>query len=123
MFKDLMSVGERVAIEIQYCRLPDKYSIKKKVAVSSVTSKSNDSLYVLYDDINEFLKLYLDVFSNGTYNNLQSRNIDVFGINYYSNEDVKVIIKRLIDKKPDFYITLLNWLENANYNGIYILRI
>ncbi|MBR2908864.1 MAG: hypothetical protein IKC11_00740 [Clostridia bacterium] len=123
MFKTKDFLGNRTAIEIQYCKLPTNTSIKKKVSVSKIKSQLEDSLYVIWENASSFLDIYSDIFTNGIYNNLSTGNIDPFGINYYSNEEVKNIIKRLNELKPKCYLVLLKWLESNTFNGIYILGI
>ena len=123
MFKTKDALGNRTAIEIQYCKLPLKTSIKRKVSVSKIKSQLQDSLYVTLGDADSFLDIYCEIFSNGVYNNLSTGKIDLFGINYYSNEEVKNIIKRLKEVKPKCYLQLLKWLEAETFNGIYILGV
>lgn len=123
MFQTKDFLSNRTAIEIQYCKLPTSTSIKKKVNVSKIKSQLDDSLYVIWENASSFLNIYSDIFANGVYNNLSTGKIDPFGINYYSNEEVKNIIKRLNELKPKCYLVLLKWLESNTFNGIYILGI
>lgn len=123
MFKTKNNIGNKTAIEIQYCKQPANTSIKNKVSISNLQYQLEDSLYVIEENVNSFLDTYSDIFTNGIYNNLSIGKIDPFGINYYSNEEVKNIIKRLNELKPKYYLDLLNWLEHNTSNGIYILGI
>lgn len=123
MFKTKDFLCNRTAIEIQYCKLPTNTSIKKKVSVSKIKTQLEDSLYVIWEDASSFLDIYSDIFTNGVYNNLSTGTIDPLGINYYPDEEVKNIIKRLNELKPKCYMELLKWLESNTFNGIYILGI
>lgn len=123
MFKTKVFLDNRTAIELQYCKLPITSSLKKIVSVSKIKSQLQDSLYVIWENSNSFLDIYSEIFTNGVYNNLSTGKIDPFGINYYSNEEVKNIIRKLKELKPKYYLDLLQWLESNTYNGIYILGI
>lgn len=123
-FNEITNLHTVNFIEIQYCKLKYRTSIIKKVSVNSIMHKQEDSLYILLSDINEFEKTYYDIFKNGIYNNLKTGAVDIFGINYYTKEEVNNIIKLLKEKKIQDYEILLEWLlKSLNYNGIYILGI
>lgn len=48
--------------------------------------------------------------------------VDMYGINYYSHEQTKLILERVKEMKPLNYQMLLSWLEKAKENnGFYIL--
>ena len=109
-------------LELQFCQHESGTSIKK--IVNKIEYWRNDSLYISGDDWEIFYKCYKDVFKNGTYNNLKSGDIDFFGINYYSPEQVEEMIKTIEEKKPKDYIIVLEWLNKAKeFNGIYILGV
>ena len=116
--------GGSAFIEIQYCRLKCRTSVKKIVAVRSIENWKDDSLYVHIDDFEEFISNYGSIFNCGIYNNLQTGIIDIYGINYYSLEKVINLINIIEKEKPSDYPVLLNWLNSGlQYNGIYILGI
>lgn len=116
--------GGSAFIEIQYCRLKPATKIKKIVSLSAIKHWKDDSLYVYADDIDEFYSNYRDIFCGGTYNNEESGDIDLYGINYYSPKQLTEIIDKIKKQKPLDYEILLEWLERAtDYNGIYILGI
>lgn len=117
-------LGGSVFIEIQYCRLSSNTKVKKIVSVRSIQHWREDSLYIFVDDIDSFIASYGRIFYMGTYNNVNKGFVDVFGINYYTLDDVKKLVDAIMNEKPIDYQILLNWLSKANqYNGIYLLGI
>ena len=116
------NVGGSAFIEIQFCGLPAGTAVKKIVAVSSIEHWKNDSLYV--DDENGFYKEYSMILGCGTYNNMKSGTVDIYGINYYSPCVIDHITERLLKEKPADYEVFAAWLDKAkSYNGFYILGI
>ncbi|MCH5162703.1 MAG: hypothetical protein J1G38_04355 [Clostridiales bacterium] len=108
-------------IEIRYCKLKPKASIKKIVSTRSIKPWEEDSLYAHVDDI---VSDYADIFCGGVYNNLKTGPVDLYGINYYSPDLLKVIIDKIEKRKPLDYEALLAWLKaGEKYNGIYVLGI
>ncbi len=76
------------------------------------------------DDIENFYSNYKDIFIDGTYNNLKKGEVDLYGINYYSPQQLIEIIDRIEKLKPQDYKIILKWLKQGlNYNGFYILGI
>jgi hypothetical protein len=115
-------LGGSAFIEIQFCRLPERSSIKSIVDVSSIKHWQDDSLYVSDEDV--FYQEYGHIFVCGTYNNLKTGPVDLNGINYYPASLTDTIIKRIRESKPADYTVLVDWLERAKaYNGFYILGI
>ncbi|WP_310601983.1 hypothetical protein [Anaerosporobacter sp.] len=113
--------GGSAFLELQYCKMKPDTSVKKIVAVSSVSPWQNDSIYVYMTDMADFYSNYCDIFVDGLYNNMKKGKIDVFGINYYSPTQTATIISAIESKKPKEYAVLLEWLRNASqYNGVYI---
>ena len=111
-------------LELQFCKLKKGTNIKSIVSTRNIIDWCNDSLYVYGDDTEVFYKYYKDVFKNGVYNNLKSGDIDFFGINYYSTDQVNEMIKIIEEKKPEEYTVLLLWLNKAKeFNGVYILGV
>ena len=111
-------------LEFVFCKLDRDTSIEKLVSIDTVASLhwSNSSLYLCGDDWNEFCDAYGEIISNGTYANLEKGYLDLYGINYFSPEQVQLIMKRLQTEKPKDYQILLNWLEQGSrYNGFYVL--
>lgn len=109
-------------LELQFCEHKSGTSIKR--IVNKTENLRNDSLYISGDDMDTFYSCYKDVFKNGTYNNLKSGEIDFFGINYYSPEQVAEMIKIIEETKPTDYETVLDWLVKAKeFNGVYILGV
>lgn len=111
-------------LELQFCKLKKGTNIKSIVSTKNIIDWCNDSLYVYGDDTEVFYKYYKDVFKNGVYNNLKSGDIDFFGINYYSTDQVNEMIRIIEEKKPEEYTVLLLWLNKAKeFNGVYILGV
>lgn len=109
-------------IEIQYCKLEKGTSIKK--IVNKIDYWKEDSLYIHIDDFDDFISNYGKIFNSGTYSNLETGLIDETGINYYSPEQTKEIIKIIEMQKPLDYQVLIYWLNKAQeYNGFYFLGI
>ena len=95
--------GGSAFIEIQYCTQKSGTELKKIVNTS---------------------RHYKKIFYEGTYQNLHSGEVDIFGINYYSSEQLKNILFKIEEQKPLDYMVILEWLKNGeNFNGFYILGI
>ncbi len=80
---------------------------------------------VISDDfMDEFLENYGYIFRNGLHPD-KSRSLDLFGINFYSLQDVEIIIHEIEKRKPKDYKKILDWLQIAKeyYKGFYILGI
>ena len=119
-----MAFGGFAFIEIQYCKLKQNIPTKKIVSLRAIENWKDDSLYVYVDDMDEFFSDYKDIFCDGVYSNFKKGNIDLFGINYYSPNQLTEIIDKIEKRKPSDYVVLLEWLKQGiNYNGIYILGI
>lgn len=103
-------------LELAYCKLDNKTTIKKKLNIKNLPNWQNDSLYVYVDDLDSF---YSD------YNKVFGINYDeLFSIKYYSTDEVGKIIERLNSEKPTEFQILVSWLNFAmTYNGFYILGI
>lgn len=107
-------------LEIQYCRLPAATPIEEVVSVRRVSHRQDDSLYI--QDASGFLEAYGSIFDGGTYANLKTGKVDLWGINYYTPEKMECIIRRIRLEKPVDHETVLAWLEQASvYNGFYLL--
>ena len=116
--------GSSAFIELQFCKLPPKTKIKKIVSTHSITHWQNDSLYVYADDIDAFFNEYAQFFNSGTYNNLETGVVDLFGINYYAPSAIDSFITKICECRPVDYECLVKWLNNGKaYNGFYILGI
>lgn len=110
--------------EMQYCKFKTGTSLKKLVGINSINNWQNDSFYIYVDDIDAFYCEYKEIFAHGLYNNDQFGVVDIYGINYYSQDEVLKIRDRIASKKPVEYEKLLEWLDNGlHYNGIFILGI
>ncbi len=111
-------------LEMQYCRLEKGTTASKIVSVDAVGHWKDDSLYIDGDCTDALQKHYGDIFTGGTYNNLKTGMLDIWGINYYSPEQVERIIDLIKEKKPQEHEAVLAWLEGAkDHNGIYILGV
>ena len=116
--------GGSYFIEMQYCRLGQGTKIEKIVSVDAIEHWKNDALYIYGDDIDEFVLRYGNIFTGGIFNNRKSGILDVYGINYYSQEQTRLILDRVKKTKPLDYQILLDWLENSKECiGFYVLGI
>lgn len=116
--------GGSAFLELQYCRKKKDARIEEIVSANIIKHWDNDSLYVYWNDIDDFCNQYVDVFDGGIYNNLQTGPLDEYGINYYQHKDIEGIIEKVKRSHPLGYQILLNWLEKAKeFNGFYILGI
>lgn len=109
-------------MELQYCTLNSKTELKKIVKLHGCWVDS--SLYIYIDDIGSFCSIYGEIFYGGTYANLLNGKIDIYGVNYYSPEQLTEIIDKIEEQKPLHCEVLLEWLKKGlEYNGFYILGI
>ena len=116
--------GGSAFLELSYCRMPSGTSVEKIVSVGAMENWKDDSLFVYLDDLDIFFVEYKEIFIDGTYNNLKSGPVDLWGINYYSPSQVVVIMQKIQASKPRDGDILLKWLQSANEaNGIYVLGI
>lgn len=114
--------GGSAFTEFQFCRLPMGTPIEKTVEVESINHWQNDSLYVYFED--DFFAEYGQIFDCGTYCNLKTGTVDLYGINYYSLALIDGLIDRINEKKPADHEVLTEWLNRAKqHNGFYILGI
>lgn len=120
--KERRSAGGSCFIEIQSCRLPKNTEIRDIVSVHSLKHWNAGSLYVLGDDVPEFLSFYGDILSGGYYNNTKTGPLDLCGINFFPADRAEQITARLKQEKPPEYETLLAWLEKeSDAAGFYVL--
>lgn len=121
---DRRKFGGSAFIELQYCRMELGTKINKIVSVNEIENWKNDSLYIYIDDIDEFIKQYGNAFKFGIHDDLSEGFIDIYGINYYSLEQIDNIMDIVINKEPIEYEILLAWLNEAKKsNGFYILGV
>ena len=127
MFKSYqkqMEIGGSAFIEFQYCRLRAGSSLRKITSIRKIDFKKEDSLYIYIDDIDLFCEEYHETFIDGTYANREQGVVDVFGINYYSPDQIDAIIERISLRNPVEGDVLIEWLRKAKEtNGFYILGI
>ncbi|MBR3137696.1 MAG: hypothetical protein IKG32_11915 [Clostridia bacterium] len=116
--------GGSAFLELSYCRMPSGTTVKEIVSVRAIENWKDDSLYVYLDDLDIFFVEYNGIFNDGTYNNLKSGPLDLWGINYYSPSQVVAIMQKIETCKPKDDDILLKWLQRADKaNGIYVLGI
>lgn len=109
--------GSSDVLEFQYCSLPSDTELT--VIVDTCDFWKKDSLYVSNES--DFYQYYGDIFTGGTYGNLNTGPLDSYGINYYPPELVKLIRARIDEEKPPYYRIIRKWLSKAGqYNGIYV---
>ena len=84
----------------------------------------NDSLYIPDMEQGPFWLAYKDIVGEGWYSPERRGPLDIYGMNYYTPEDLEAIITRVRDQQPQDWEKLLPWLEEARkYNGFYILGV
>ncbi len=106
--------GGSAFIELQYCKMKSGTKLKKIVASSSVHYWQDDSLYIYVDDIDDFFANYNEIF----------QELDCYGINYYSPDQLKDITAKIEKQMPLDCAVILEWIKRGvDYNGIYILGI
>lgn len=111
-------------VELQYCRLPSHAEIKEIVSVDAIKHWENDSLYIYGDDMNTFYSAYGTLITGGIYSNMERGPIDLFGINFYSQEKTSQIVEHIETEMPLEYQILLDWLKaGRQYIGFYILGV
>lgn len=109
-------------MELQICTRKPGTPLKK--ILNSHRYWLDSSLYIYVEDIKSFCSNYEEIFSGGTYQNLRSDMLDIYGVNYYSPAQLKDIILKIEEQKPLDYEIILEWLKKAEiYNGFYILGI
>ena len=119
---DRWRFGSSALIELQFCKLPFGMKAEELVDVDRINHWQNDSLYV--NEVDLFFQEYSHIFPYGTYNNLQSGVVDIYGINYYAPSFTNSIIEKLREEEPTDYEILVEWLDKSKpYNGFYILGI
>lgn len=120
--KERQEFGGSDFIELQYCRLLPSTEMKEIVSIDAIENWKDDSLYVYGDDMNMFYSFYGSIITGGVYNNMECGPIDMFGINFYSQEQAAQIIEHIKLEMPPEYQTILNWLKaGRQYIGFYIL--
>ncbi|MDE7302032.1 MAG: hypothetical protein K2N60_01790 [Oscillospiraceae bacterium] len=110
-------------LEFQICET-DKPLKNGKTICDNIKHWSDDSLYMDWDDFNEFYELYGDVFDCAVFPN-GGRGCDSCGVNYYGKEETEKIIEKLSQNIDDEYAALLPWLKIAEKRGkgFYILGV
>ena len=111
-------------LEFTFCKLRRGTSIKKIISDSEIASLhwSCASVYLCGEDWEVFRDAYGEIITGGTYANLETGSLDCCGINYFSPEQMKQIMKKIREEKPKDCQMLLNWLEQGTrYNGFYVL--
>lgn len=120
--EERIEFGDSAFMELQYCTLKNKSELRE--IVNGNQNWLDSSLYIFVRDIRCFCSNYAEIFYGGTYQNLQSGEIDVCGINYYSPEQLKDIILKIEEQKPLEYEVILEWLKKGEqFNGFYVIGI
>lgn len=103
-------------LELAYCKLDTKASIKKKLKINNLPNWQNDSLYVYVDNLDDFYNEYKKA--------LDISGDELFAVKYFSAEETNKLIEILKSEKPTEFQVFVNWLNYAmNNNGFYILGI
>ncbi|MDE7289920.1 MAG: hypothetical protein K2N71_10530 [Oscillospiraceae bacterium] len=109
-------------LEFQFCE-NDKPLENGKAKLNTEFWR-DDSLYMDWDDFNEFYRLYGDVFGCAVLPNGKI-GFDCYGVNYYGKEETEKIIEKLSGHIGEEYAALLPWLKVAEKRGkgFYILGV
>ena len=106
--------GGTAFVELAYSKNKIKIKILDKLLKRKNVFWNDDSLYIYVDDIDEFCKLYGDIFKINSF----------YGPNYYSKRKTTEIINSLKQKQPKEYLILVEWLELAvTYDGFWLYGI
>lgn len=109
-------------IELQFCKISDASKTKKKVAKRDIKHCASDSLFIHHTDLDKFVDGYGVIFTGGIYANQITGSLDLFGVNYFSKDQINGFINRIIESKPVDFEIMIQWLNEAlKFNGIYIL--
>lgn len=122
----LLYNGERNGtcyLEFQFCDT-DKPLKDGKVRCEVFKHWSDNSLYMDWDDFNEFYELYGDLFGCAVFPNGE-RGCDSCGVNYYGKEETAKIVEGMSARPNEEYSALLPWLKEAEQRGkgFYILGV
>ena len=119
-YEKIKKYGGSDFIEIQFCDMPHGTSVKEITAIDNIKDNNPDSLYICDD--NTFYHEYSRFFDCGTYNNLKTGPVDIYGINYYAPHLTDLIIEKITKEKTTDYEALTQWLQKSkSHNGFYIL--
>ena len=110
-------------LEFQICETDNPLK-NGRVRCGNIRHWSDNSLYMDWDDFNEFYELYGDVFCCAVFPNGE-RGCDSCGVNYYGKEETEKIIEKLSARIGEEYAALLPWLKIAEEHGkgFYILGV
>ena len=110
-------------LEFQFCDI-DKPLKNSKTICDNIRHWSDNSLYMDWDDFNEFYEMYGDVFGCAIFPNGE-RGCDSCGVNYYGKEETEKIVEKLSARIGEECAALLPWLKIAEKNGkgFYILGV
>ena len=121
-FKEKNAYNSTAFMEIQFCKLSDSSSIKKKTAERYIKHFASDSLYIHHNDIDKFIEEYGEIFISGKYAKQKTGFIDPYGVTYFPKGQIKDYIHSILISKPTDYEIMIEWLNEAlKYDGIYIL--
>ncbi len=120
--KERREYGGTDFVELQYCKMPQDTTPEDIVKLDNLENWKEDSLYVA--DYRSFRRKYGIYFQNALHEDLSRGALDLYGINYYSLNQVQEILKILREKEPEDYETLCEWLDQeSDICGIYILGV
>lgn len=108
--------------EFQYCK--KTWPLPKLTSPGGYGYWEKDSILVHIDNDEEFFENYRQYLEptnapDGT------AGFCYYGVNYYTKEQAKALLKRISEDKPKEYEVVVAWLEKAvtDYNGFFFLGI
>lgn len=122
--EEISTYNSTAFLELQFCKISDKSSVKKRFGVNNIKHWASDSLYVYHLNVDKFIAEYGEIFVKGEFANNKTGFIDPYGVTYFSNEQIKDYIHRILISRPIDYEIMIEWLNEAlKFDGIYILGI
>lgn len=107
-------------LEFQICRRYETLDLL--ISVKNIKKWNQESVYIDFENLEMFVHVYFDYFSECIHSDKTQGDIDIYGINYISTTKTLDAIKIINEKKPKNYEEMLVFLEKANENnGFYIL--
>lgn len=110
-------------LEFQFCETDNPIK-DGKARCDKITHWQDDSIYMDWDDFNDFFELYNDLFGCAVFPN-GGCGCDSCGVNYYGKSETEMIAERIAPRIKSCYEELLPWLNAAKENGrgFYILGV
>lgn len=114
--------GTSAYYELQFCKSAS--AADELAKGENISLWQEDSLYFHMDDDERFFKDYGEYFASPLSPD-GSGTLCYFGINYYTREKTREMLRKIEAERPAECEILLPWLQKAaeKYNGFYLLGI